>query len=305
MPVADQSPAPGAGPAPRIISLSDPHYPPLLREIHDPPERLYVRGDPAALSEPLLAIVGARRASAAGLRAARDLAAEAVAAGLGVCSGLALGIDGAAHRGALDAGGRSVGVMGTGIDTIYPARHRALAVGMESTGCLVTEYPPGTSPRPGNFPRRNRIISGLALGTLVVEASRPSGSLITARCALEQGREVFALPWSISHANGAGCLDLIRDGAAMVQSFEDVLWELGPLYRAQRERIAAPGRALDAADGLSAVRRGILQLLGCDAIALDELARHSRLPPARLLTELTQLELLGLVDRCAGGYIRC
>ncbi len=305
MSVADQPPAPGAGPAPRILSISDPRYPPLLREIHDPPGRLYVRGDPAALSEPLLAIVGARRASAAGLRAARDLAAAAVAAGLGVCSGLALGIDGAAHRGALDAGGRSVGVMGTGIDTVYPARHRALAAGMEGAGCLVTEYPPGTSPRPGNFPRRNRIISGLALGTVVVEASRPSGSLITARCALDQGREVFALPWSICHTNGGGCLDLIRDGAVMVQSFDDVLRELGPLYRAQRERVGAPDRSVDTAGELTAVQRGILRLLGCDAIALDELARHSPLPPARLLAELTQLELVGLVDRCAGGYIRC
>lgn len=305
MSVADQPPAPGAGPAPLILPISDPRYPPLLREIHDPPSRLYVRGDPAALSEPLLAIVGARRASAAGLRAARDLAGEAVAAGLGICSGLALGIDGAAHRGALDAGGRSVGVLGTGIDRLYPARHRALAAGMESTGCLVTEYSPGTPPLPSNFPRRNRIISGLALGTVVVEASRPSGSLITARCALEQGREVFALPWSIRHANGAGCLDLIRDGAVMVRSFEDVLRELGPLYRAQREQVTAQARLIEAAGELTAVQRGILHLLGCDAIALDELARHSPLPPARLLAELTLLELAGLVARCAGGYIRC
>ena len=181
----------------RIVPVTDPLYPPLLRAIHDPPPLLYVRGDPAVLAQAQLAVVGSRRASPAGLRAASTLAGEAVAAGLQICSGLAQGIDGAAHRGALAAGGNTTGVMATGIDRVYPARHRSLAEELPRSGCLVSEFPPGVAPLRQNFPRRNRIISGLALGVLVVEAAPASGSLITARMALEQGREVFTLPWSI------------------------------------------------------------------------------------------------------------
>ena len=188
------------------LAIDDERYPPLLRVIHDPPPLLYVRGDPAVLQEPHLAVVGSRRASPAGLRVAQILTGQVARAGLHICSGLALGIDGAAHRGALEAGGKSVAVMATGIDTIYPHRHLALAAQLEQAGCLVTEFPPGTPPLRQNFPKRNRIISGLSLGVLVVEAALPSGSLITAGAALEQGREVFALPWSMLHDGGRGCL---------------------------------------------------------------------------------------------------
>jgi DNA processing protein len=287
-----------------IIPISDERYPPLLRTICDPPDRLYVRGDPSLLSEPQLALVGSRRASAAGLRAARLFSGQAVAAGLHVCSGLALGIDGASHRGALAAGGKSIAVMATGIDQVYPARHRELADDLLQAGCLVTEFAPGMPPHRGNFPRRNRIISGLSLGVLVVEAALPSGSLITAGTALEQGREVFALPWSMLHKGGAGCLHLIRDGVKMVQRIDDVLEELGPLYALQQELFVNEGLDQAASVELSAGQRSLLRLVGFEAVSLEELVGLSGKPVERLLVELSSLELAGLVVRCPGGYIR-
>ncbi len=283
------------------LDIDDARYPALLRTIHDPPPLLYIRGDPALLQEPLLAVVGSRRASPAGLRAAQALSGQLVGAGLHICSGLALGIDGAAHRGALDAGGKSVAVMATGIDRIYPRRHHALAAQLEQAGCLVTEFPPGTPALRHNFPRRNRIISGLSLGVLVVEAALPSGSLITARTAMEQGREVFALPWSILHDGGKGCLYLIRDGAKMVQDSEDILEELGSLYVLQRGCATVARAASEAAAGES----WLLPLVGFEVAALDDLVQRSTRPVAQVLGELTALELAGQVQRTAGGYIRC
>lgn len=285
----------------RTISIDDPGYPPLLRTIHDPPALLYVRGDPACLLEPQLAVVGSRRASAAGLRLASELSAQAVHAGLHICSGLALGIDGAAHCGALDAGGKSVAVMATGIEQIYPRRHRGLAGRLEQAGCLVSEFAPGTMPHKGTFPRRNRIISGLSLGVLVVEAALPSGSLITAGTAAEQGREVFALPWSVLHHGGRGCLQLIRDGAAMVQGIEDILQPLESLYELQQQMSPGVGRARQTAEPESA----LLALVGYEVTALDELVRLSGLPTATVLGELSALELEGKLARAAGGYVRC
>lgn len=282
----------------QLLSIDQEHYPPLLRLIHDPPPRLYVKGDPAALLAPQLAVVGSRRASPAALRATDILCSQAVGAGLQICSGLARGIDGAAHRGALRAGGRSVAVMATGIDRIYPVRHGTLAGELQQQGCLVTEFPPGTPPRREHFPRRNRIISGLSLGVLVVEAALPSGSLITAGAALEQGREVFALPWSILHPGGAGCLRLIRDGAKMVQGIGDILEELDALCALQRE-LASP------AGDIPAVDHPLLSCIGFEAVSLDELVRFSGQSVSQLLVQLSALELEGLVARCAGGYIRC
>lgn len=288
-----------------ILSISDERYPPLLRQIPNPPRKLYIRGDPTILREPMLAIVGSRKASPAGLRAAQALAAELVAAGLHICSGLALGIDAAAHRGALNAQGKSAAIMATGIDTVYPARHRGLARELAQAGCLVTEFPPGTSPRKGNFPRRNRIISGLSLGVLVVEAALPSGSLITAGTALEQGREVFTLPWSIFHRGGEGCLRMIRDGAKMVQTVQDVLEELGPLYALQQDLFL---RSEESIGPPATVREGlqkVLDLVGYEELAVDELCRCSELPVAQVLADLSALELEGLIERRPGGYIRC
>lgn len=287
-----------------IIPLSDERYPPLLRTIYDPPDRLYVRGDSSLLSEPQLALVGSRRASAAGLRAARLFSQCSVVAGLHVCSGLALGIDGASHQAALAAGGRSIAVMATGIDRVYPARHRGLATDLLQAGCLVTEFPPGMPPRRGNFPRRNRIISGLSLGVLVVEAALPSGSLITAGTALEQGREVFALPWSMLHKGGAGCLRLIRDGVKMVESMEDILEELGPLYAVQQALFSSEVVEAGSA-GMTTGQRHLLQLVGFEANGLDELVALSARSVDELLADLSELELRGLISRCPGGYIRC
>jgi len=284
------------------LGIDDEYYPPLLREIHDPPSLLYVRGNPARLREAQLAVVGSRRASPVGLRLAQTLSGQVARAGLHICSGLALGIDSAAHRGALDAGGKTIAVMATGIDRIYPWRHRALAAQMEQGGCLVTEFPPGMPPLQHNFPRRNRIISGMSLGVLVVEAALPSGSLITAGTALEQGREVFALPWSMLHEGGRGCLHLIRDGAKMVQGVEDILEELGPLYAAQCDD---SGVALPTEKALPPQASWLLALVGFEVVALDELVGRSARPVEQVLAELSALEMAGEVARTAGGYIRC
>ena len=286
-----------------VMPITDIRYPPLLRTIPDPPPLLYVRGDTRVLAQAQLAMVGSRKASPAGVRAAEDLAAQAVRAGLHITSGLAYGIDGAAHRSSLAAGGRSVAVMATGIDQIYPYRHRALAADLVAAGCLVSEFPPGVAPLQYNFPRRNRIISGLALGVVVVEAALPSGSLITARTALEQGREVFALPWSIYHAGGAGCLHLIRDGAKMVECIQDVLEELGPLYSLQQDLLPSRREAQEEA-GFTGSQQQLLRLIGYECIAVDELARLGALPVARVMADVTFLEIMGAVARTDGGYIR-
>lgn len=287
----------------QVLALGEPGYPPLLAAIHDPPPLLYLRGDIAVLRRPQLAIVGSRKASPAGLRWARQLAAGAVAAGLTITSGLALGIDGAAHLGALEAGGSSVAVMATGVDQLYPRRHRQLALRLQQQGCLVTEFAPATPPLPGHFPARNRIISGLSLGVLVVEAALPSGSLITAGLALEQGREVLAVPWFPEHPGGRGCLRLLRDGAAMVESVEDILAELGVLGQLQREMDlnAAPSPA----GRLSAQQRRVLDLVGFERITVQELVRCSQRPVAEVLAMLSELEAEGHVSRQGGAYVRC
>lgn len=307
------SASPGAETA-TLISISDDCYPPLLREIHDPPRQLYVRGDVSALVQPQFAIVGSRRASVAALRVTQLLAGRLSQAGLSICSGLALGIDGAAHEGALQHQGTTVAVTATGIDTIYPRRHRGLAAEIATSGCIVTEFPPGTPPRKGNFPQRNRIISGMSLGVLVVEAALRSGSLITARTANEQGREVFALPWSMLHSGGRGCLALLREGAKMVLDVDDILDELGPLLTRHELELGRPISAAPASNGetgsepsgLSHSRHesAILTLVGYDVSTLDELVDASGLPVDQLLSVLSGLEISGCVARCEGGYVR-
>lgn len=305
----------------QLISLDHEHYPPLLREIPGPPEQLYVRGDINVLHKPQLAIVGSRKASPAALRVTQLLAGQLCEAGFSICSGLALGVDGAAHRGALASGGNSVAVMATGIDRLYPRRHVDLASELVGSGVLVTEFPPGTAPRRENFPQRNRIISGLSLGVLVIEAAQRSGSLITARMALEQGREVFALPWSMLHEGGRGCLALLRDGAKMVQSVEDILEELGPLWHALPEKppgapheqakttepAKSAGLVEDSAVVLSELTGPaavLLPLVGFEASSLDDLVASSGLPVAQVLQAMSTLELAGKVCQTAGGYIR-
>jgi DNA processing protein len=292
---------PEVAPGFHTIAIDDERYPPLLRTIIDPPPLLYVRGDATVLQQAQFAVVGSRKASPAGLRLAQCLSAELAEAGLSICSGLAVGVDGAAHRGALEVRGKSVAVMATGIDQLYPRRHHALAMSLERAGCLITEFPPTTPPRRENFPQRNRLISGMSLGVLVVEAGLPSGSMITARTALEQGREVFALPWSMLHAGGKGCLHLLRDGAKMVQSVEDILEELGPLYELQQSLSPRPAAPPDT----PAPESGLLALVGFEVVTLDELVLRSEQPAAQVMRELSNLELAGHVARIAGGYIRC
>ena len=207
-------------PGNHVVHFQDAAYPALLKQIADPPPLLFVRGDRDYLAQPQLAIVGSRNPTHTGRALAREFAAHLASFGLTITSGLASGIDGAAHQGAIEAGGTTLAVTGTGLDRVYPARHRDLAHRVAENGALVTEFPPGTAPLAANFPRRNRLISGLSLGTLVVEAALRSGSLITARSALEQGREVFAIPGSIHNPLARGCHALIRDGAKLVESGE-------------------------------------------------------------------------------------
>jgi len=288
----------------QVIPLNDARYPGLLATIYDPPPILYARGEIALLQQPQLAIVGSRKFSPPGRRAVLELSQAVVGVGLHICSGLAMGIDQAAHRGALDSGGKTIAVMATGLDVIYPARHRGLAEEVVVSGCLLTEYPPGCKPLQQRFPRRNRIISGLSLGVLVAEAALRSGSLITARTAMEQGREVFALPWSMHHPGGRGCLALIRDGAKMVQCPEDIIEELGPLYRYQCE-LQAPGGERDIATvDRSESETVVLSLIGSEVVTVDELVAHSGLEVPGVLAALTSLEVQRQVCRYDGGYIR-
>ncbi|MEM8561467.1 MAG: DNA-processing protein DprA [Pseudomonadota bacterium] len=286
-----------------VVAFSDPNYPPLLQQIPNPPPVLYICGDNTLLSKAQVAMVGSRQASAAGLRAARRFSSQLVKSGLVVTSGLALGIDSAAHRGALEAGGRSIAVFATGIDRIYPTRHRGLAEELRGAGALVSEFPLGTPPEKCNFPRRNRIVSGLSLGVLVVEAALPSGSLITAKAALDQGREVFALPWSIYHSTGAGCLSLLRDGAKLVESERDIYEELGPTYTLLEDGDYAQTLPASSAS-LTHLQSRLIQLLGDDVVTADELSLLCDLPINCVVGDLTALELLGRVRRVSGGYAR-
>jgi len=289
----------------RILTLADPTYPPLLRELDDAPPLLFLRGDSRQLDNPQLAVVGSRNPSAIGKEIAHDFSRTLATAGLVITSGLALGVDAAAHRGALDGGGQTIAVFGTGLDRVYPAAHRDLAHAIvEQGGLLVSEYPPGTAPLPGNFPRRNRIISGLSLGTLVVEAALRSGSLITARLAVEQGREVFAIPGSIHNPLARGCHQLIRQGAKLVETAQDVLEELAPQLQAA---IALPGPtpAAGGASSTEALDEEYRELLGCldeAPSSVDQLVARSGLTADAVSSMLLLLELQGYVVSTAGGY---
>jgi DNA processing protein len=286
-----------------LVPCTSAAYPPLLAQTVGAPLVLYVDGDPAALSEPQLAIVGSRNPTSSGSDTAHAFAEFLSATGLTITSGLAEGIDGAAHRGALAGGGRTVAVCGTGLDLVFPRGHEALARAIAARGALVSEFPIGTPGRRANFPQRNRIISGLALGTLVVEAARRSGSLITARYAGEQGREVFAIPGSIHNPLARGCHALIRQGAKLVESAEDVLAELpalaGALYEIRRPSTTA--RAKIAADELDKDYEILLDALGFEPVSIDRLVERTEFPAETVASMLLILELKGLVEASAGG----
>lgn len=295
----------------RLLTWLDADYPALLREAGTAPAALFVDGDASSLWLPQIAVVGARSATAGGLANARSFAAHLAGAGLVVTSGLADGVDAAAHAAALDAGQATIAVMGTGPDLVYPRRQAALAERIRDRGALVTEFPPGVSARPDHFPRRNRIIAGLSLGVLVIEAGVQSGSLITARLAGEQGREVFALPGSIHNPLARGCHLLIRQGARLVETASEIVEELAPLARALGDRLrahlAAPSAAVPAtAQAAPAATRDadyerVLAALGHDPVGLDELALRTGLGVAALSSMLLLLELEGEVGSSGGG----
>lgn len=280
-----------------LLTFDSEQYPALLREITDPPLLLFVQGDPGLLSDPQIAMVGTRNPGPHGAATARAFARSFTDSGLTVTSGMALGIDGACHQGALDAGGQTVAVWGTGLANCYPRRHRKLADSIVAEGgALVSEQLPRTSPHPGLFPLRNRIISGLSLGTLVVEASLNSGSLITARLAMEQNREVFAMPGSIHNPQARGCHRLLRDGATLVETVQDVLQVLRLPLRASLDAPAA-------ATGIT-VKHPLWRWLGHDPVTADWLASQSDLPIHQVLQGLMQLELDGHVLHTPQGYCR-
>jgi DNA processing protein len=286
----------------RYLFLGQGAYPPLLAEIETAPPALVVKGDVALLDRPCVAIVGARNASAAACRFARGLATKLGEAGTVIVSGLARGIDTAAHDGSLDSG--TIGVVAGGIDIFYPPENEARQRAIAERGLLVAEQPPGTEPRARHFPYRNRIIAGLAQGTVVVEAAPRSGSLITARLAAESGREVMAVPGSPLDPRAQGCNQLIRDGATLVQNAEDVIEAVNPLrLRPFRQKELEYAVADVPPDVPNNVRETVAGLLNGTPVPVDELVRQSALPPAAVQTVLLELELAGRLERHAGGKV--
>ncbi len=293
----------------RVVTLGDPGYPTSLLEMADPPPMLYVLGAPAFDLTQLghsIAIVGSRNPTPQGATNARSFGRALGEAGLPVVSGLALGVDGAAHMGALDAAGdaprlATVAVVGTGLDRVYPARHRDLAHRITLQGLIVSELPLGTPPLTQNFPRRNRLIAGLARGTLVVEAALQSGSLITARLTSEQGKEVFAIPGSIHSPQSRGCHALIRQGAKLVESVNDILEELPPLHAPRSAAAASTASGGNGACAASSPEDPLLEALGFEPVSLDALGARTGWSAAQLQARMLELELDGHVSRLPGG----
>lgn len=311
----------------QILTLADPLYPPLLAQIADPPPVLFVHGDIELLQYPQLAMVGSRNPSHGGNETCFEFARYLSSVGLVITSGLAVGIDASSHRGALAGNELSIAVTGTGLDRVYPAKHRDLAREIAQQGTLVSEYIPGTGPMPNHFPRRNRIISGLSIGTLVVEAAQKSGSLITARLALEQGREVFAIPGSIHNPLARGCHRLIREGAKLVETAHDILEELGPLISTALSNQTLPGKCTEPgvtiqpnhytdrnyADHSQSPdtpiiptqhHQKLLDTIGYQPMTIDALVDRCGLTPEAISSMLVELELLGCISSAGGAYSR-
>lgn len=297
-----------------IITLGDEQYPILLREIPDPPAVLYINGDVSLLNDPQLAMVGSRHPSSEAMKTAELFANHLSRQGLCITSGLALGIDGFSHKGALDAGGPTIGVIATGLDRVYPAKHRHLAHRIAEQGALVSEFPLETNIRPSNFPRRNRIISGLSLGTLVVEATLKSGSLITAKSATEQGREVFAIPGSIHNPMARGCHQLIRQGAKLIETSDHILEELSALidltdFANRKNDVDSPIK--DASDPISDNNQdrsdeylALLESIGYDPVSVDQIVMKTGLPPDAISSMLLIMELDGKITACGSGLYK-
>ncbi|MCE5302176.1 MAG: DNA-processing protein DprA [Planctomycetaceae bacterium] len=285
-----------------ILTESHAEYPRALREIHDPPGVLFVRGELQPRDALAIGIVGTRHSTQYGLRQAERLAGSLARAGLTVVSGLARGIDAAAHRGALAAGGRTIAVLASGVLNVYPPEHAALAEEVIAHGALVSESPPHAQPLSGTFPQRNRLISGMTLGVIVVEAAERSGALITARHAMEQGREVFAVPGNADSRTSRGCHRLIRDGAKLVESADDVLEELGPLVEAAPQAdgqvIHHPAELL-----LNDLERQVLSTIGGEATSIDRIVAETGLPVAQVLSTLSVLEMRRVIRRLSGTTV--
>ncbi len=283
-----------------VLTFNDTNYPLQLKEIADPPPILFVRGNPALLSLPQIAIVGSRNPSALGKETAFSFARTLSLYGFVITSGLALGIDGASHRGALNAKGYTVAVAGTGLDRVYPARHKELATEIVNTGVMISEFPPGTTAKANHFPRRNRIISGLCQGLLVVEAAKQSGSLITARMALEQNREVFAIPGSIHNPLARGCNALIREGAKLVETTQDILEELNQYYQQDDELLP-----LITQSTLDLEQQTLLNRVMFSPTSIDHLVENTGESVEAISSMLLILELQGYLEATAGGcYVR-
>ena len=283
-----------------ILTLADADYPKMLLEIPDPPVLLYVKGRRELLSEPAIAVVGSRNATQQGCIDARRFSLALSETGFTIVSGMALGIDSSAHEGGLKGGSSTIAVTGTGADIVYPARSHSLAHSIAENGCIVTEYPLGTAALATNFPRRNRIISGLSRGVLVVEAAAKSGSLITARTAAEQGRDVFAIPGSIHSPLSRGCHYLIRQGAKLVESAQDILEDLA--YTPKDLKAVIEKSDIPEVD---LVTQEILFAIGYDPIDIDTLMQRCNMDTAVLNAELLQMELKGLVERLPDGRYQC
>lgn len=281
----------------QLVPITSPLYPALLQEIHDPPALLFVRGQVELLNQPQLAMVGSRSTSSAGRENAFRFARELSAAGFTITSGMALGIDAASHEGALAANGATIAVLGTGVDVVYPRRNYQLYNRLLQAGVVVSELPPGARPLRSHFPARNRLISGMSLGVLVVEAALMSGSLITARCAIDQNREVFALPGSIHSANSRGCHQLIQQGACLVQAASDIMQQLQGWLPTGRS--VSP---VQTAVELSSQERALLTIMGFDPAPIDQLQLLSGWPLPELTSVLMALELKGTVSCQAGNY---
>jgi DNA processing protein len=293
----------------QLLTFASEAYPPLLRQIPDPPLVLYVRGDTRIFAEPAVAIVGARRPSTYGLQVARRLAKDLADRGLVIISGMARGIDSAAHHGALDAKGRTVAVQGRGMDGIYPSENKRLAEKIMETGAVISEFPLGTGPTPENFPIRNRIISGLSLGVIIVEAAEYSGSLITARLALEQNREVFAVPGNITAPQSFGPNHLIKQGAKLVDQWMDVVEEFPPEIRVQLlpPQDATGDEAPTLFDAsLTPDQKAVFEVLRADEpLFVDSIFGSVSLPHPRILAVLLELEMSGLIRQLPGkNFIR-
>lgn len=289
------------GPGRQLLTRPDPAYPEALARIPDPPPVLYLQGRPEALDRgPALAVVGSRSPTRAGREDARAFARDLARAGFTIISGLARGIDAAAHQGALDADGETVGVLGCGPDRIYPAENAHLYGAVSEAGAIATELPVGAPPRAGHFPRRNRIVSGLALGVLVVEAGVRSGALTTARCAGSQGREIYAIPGSIHSPQSRGPHRLIREGAKLVESLEDIVEELRPGATVGAK--AAPAEEGDSLTGLSEDQGRVAASLGFEPTSLDTVVTRSGLTPNRVSAILLELEMEGIVAAEPGGF---